>query len=78
MTDEQKGEALRMKSLMDGIDLIKSGYAGVDRNGTIKDRRTNQGLIAIRENPSLATPEPKPVEGEFKESSREWFAARNA
>ena len=76
MTDQEK-EA-KVKSLMEGIDLIKSGYAGVDRNGTIKDRRTTQGLIACRENSLLATPKPKKVEGEYKEGSSDFFKARNA
>lgn len=77
MTEDEKQKALKMKMLLDGIELIKSGYAGVDKNGTIKDRRTTQGLIACRENPSLNTPHPKPVEGELIEGTKEWFEARN-
>lgn len=68
----------RTQRLMDTLALCRSGYAGVDANGQIKDRRTTQGLIAMRKNQSLHTPEPLPVEGEFKEGSAKWHLARNS
>lgn len=58
-TCEQVAE--RVKELRNGIDLIKSGYAGVLPNGNIVDRREYPKAIPCQENPLFGTPKPKEI-----------------
>jgi len=58
-TCEQVAE--RVKELRKGVDLIKSGYAGVLSNGNIVDRREHKNAIPCQENPMFGTPKPKDV-----------------
>lgn len=57
MSDLKKGEGL-----LQMIDLIKSGYAGVLPNGSIVDRRIHNDAIPIAKNSMFRTPEPRKVE----------------
>ena len=52
--------AARVKELRKGVDLIKSGYAGVLPNGNIVDRREHPTAVPCSENPLFGTPKPKP------------------
>jgi len=47
--------------LVETYDLIQSGYAGVDKNGTIVDRRKHKDATPIQENSMLSAPKPKKV-----------------
>lgn len=51
----------RVKILMAGIELTKSGYAGVMPNGNIVDRREFPEAVAIQENKLFGTPKPKDI-----------------
>jgi hypothetical protein len=46
---------------MKGLEVIKSGYAGVLPNGNIVDRREHPKAIAIPANPLFGTPKPQEV-----------------
>jgi len=56
-TEEQKQE--RIKSLMQIMEVIKSGYAGIMPNGNIVDRREFPKAVPIAKNSMFNTPEPK-------------------
>ena len=56
-TEEQKQE--RLKILMQTMEIIESGYAGVLPSGGIVDRREHPSAIPIQENPLFNTPKPK-------------------
>ena len=58
-TEEQKQE--RIKLLMEGIELSKSGYAGVLPNGNIVDRRKHPEAMPVGKNSMFGIPDPKPV-----------------
>jgi hypothetical protein len=49
----------RVELLMKGIEVIKSGYGGILRNGNIVDRRDHPEAIPLQENKMLGTPKPK-------------------
>lgn len=53
--------AARVKELRKGVDLIKSGYAGVLPNGNIVDRREHPNAVPCQENALFGTPKPKPL-----------------
>ena len=52
------------KDLVDAIELNASGYAGVNRNGTLVDRRLFPDAIPVQENPLFGVPKPKPLNPE--------------
>ncbi len=58
-TKEEKDK--RIKALLETMEVIKSGYAGVLSNGNIVDRREYPKAIPIPENPLFNTPTPKPI-----------------
>jgi hypothetical protein len=61
MTEESK-QKLRdagRQDLIDTYELIQSGYAGVNQQGTIVDRRAFPDAVAIQENSMFNTPKPK-------------------
>ena len=61
MTEESK-QKLRdagREDLIKTYELSKSGYAGVNQNGTIVDRREFPDAIPVRENKLFGVPEPK-------------------
>lgn len=51
----------RVKVLMEGIELSKSGYAGILSTGQIVDRREHPEAIAMQENSMLGIPKPKDI-----------------
>lgn len=51
----------REKSLMKSLDLTKSGYAGIDRNGNKVDRREHPDATPMKENRAMEIPKPKQV-----------------
>lgn len=53
------------KDIKDTTSLIESGYAGVNGQGNIIDRREEDG-VPIQENSLFGTPKPKPVKGVLK------------
>lgn len=58
-TEDQKQE--RLKRLMDGVNLTKSGYAGILPSGTIVDRREHPDAIPIQKNSMFGNPVPKKI-----------------
>lgn len=58
-TEEQKQE--RIKLLLETMDIIKSGYAGILPNGNIVDRRQHPEAIPCQENSLFNTPKPKDI-----------------
>jgi|ADGO01.1.fsa_nt_gi hypothetical protein len=63
MTEETK-QKLRNAGREDLIEthyLLESGYAGIDKEGRIVDRRLFPDTVPIQENPMFNTPKPKPV-----------------
>jgi len=56
LTEEEKE---RLKVLMETMDVIKSGYAGILPNGNIVDRREHPEAVPCPENPLFLTPKPK-------------------
>jgi hypothetical protein len=61
MTDETK-QKLRdagRQDLIDTYDLLQSGYAGINQQGTIVDRREFPSAVPIQHNPMFNTPPPK-------------------
>ena len=51
----------RMIGLFKVQDLIDSGYAGINRKGTIVDRREDKDAVPIQKNSLFGTPPPKEV-----------------
>ena len=62
MKQEQK-ENLdpKMQALLDSLELTKTGYAGIDKNGMKVDRRIYPDAIPLQKNTLLNIPEPKKV-----------------
>lgn len=58
-TPEDK--AARLKLLLEGIELSKSGYAGILPNGNIVDRRQHPGATPIAKNSMFGIPKPKKI-----------------
>jgi hypothetical protein len=58
MTEEEKKRLAHLESI---VELTKSGYAGIDKNGTIVDRRIVKDAIPIQENRLFGTPKPKKI-----------------
>jgi hypothetical protein len=56
-TNEEK--QARLKLLQESIELTKSGYAGIDKNGNKVDRRLFPDAVPLQYNPSLNIPHPK-------------------
>lgn len=63
MTEEtkQKLRAAGRQDLIDVHELNQSGYAGVNRQGMIVDRRTNPDAVPVQKNDLFGIPEPKKV-----------------
>lgn len=55
----------RAKLLMAGVELSRSGYAGVLPNGNIVDRRNFPDAIPMQKNSQLGVPEPKKISPGF-------------
>ncbi len=51
----------RVAELMKGLEVIKSGYAGILQNGNIVDRREHPEATPIQENSMFGTPKPKKI-----------------
>lgn len=60
MTNENRQKLIEQgrQDLVDAYDLLNSGYAGIDRNGGIVDRRINHEAVPIKENKMFNTPPP--------------------
>ena len=61
MTEESK-QKLRdagRQDLIDTYELMQSGYAGINQQGTIVDRRQFPNAVPIQENSMFNTPKPK-------------------
>lgn len=52
----------RVNILRAGIELTKSGFAGIMPNGNIVDRREFPNAVPIQKNTMFGTPEPKKLE----------------
>jgi len=63
MTQEQRNKLIAegREDLVRTYDILKSGYAGVNQNGTIVDRRYTAYAIPIPANELFDTPPPKKV-----------------
>ena len=59
--DYENEEKVRLEMMMETLDVIKSGYAGVISNGNIVDRRKHLNAMPIPENPLFCTPKPKEI-----------------
>jgi hypothetical protein len=57
---------MKFKKLMKIVELNKTGYAGLNSNGNIVDRRKFPNAIPIQENKSLNIPKPKNIKDETK------------
>lgn len=44
--------------------VLRSGYAGINKDGTILDRREHDNLVPIPKNSNIDRPEPKEVNGD--------------
>ncbi len=51
----------RVDTLMQTLEVIKSGYGGITSKGTIVDRREDPTAIPFQENSLLGTPKPKKI-----------------
>lgn len=49
------------KDLVETYEINQSGYAGIDRNGSIVDRRKFPNAVPIQENKLFNIPKPKPL-----------------
>ena len=54
-------EIERMISLYETKDLIESGYGGINKNGTIVDRRKVKDAVPFQKNSLFNTPKPKDI-----------------
>lgn len=63
MTEEtkQKLRDVGREDLIETHELLMSGYAGVNQQGTIVDRRKFPNAVPIQENSMFNTPAPKPL-----------------
>jgi hypothetical protein len=63
MTEESRAKliAAGRQDLVDSYELLQSGYAGINQNGTIVDRRLFPEAIEIPFNPIFDTPPPKKI-----------------
>lgn len=61
MTEETKRKLIDSgrQDLVDTYVILMSGYAGVNQQGTIVDRRVHPDAVPIQENPLFNTPPPK-------------------
>lgn len=51
----------RMISLYETMDVIKSGYGGINKQGTIVDRREVKDAVPFQKNSLFNTPKPKEI-----------------
>lgn len=71
--DQETKQKLRQAGREDLIlthYVLMSGYAGINKQGTILDRRDHEGLIPIPKS-SNGTPEPKSLE----DTDEDWFCS---
>lgn len=61
MKKETEEQQKRLKQLTDSIELTKSGYAGIDKDGKKVDRRLFPDAVPLEYNPDLNIPHPKDV-----------------
>lgn len=54
-------EQERIKKLMASLELTKTGYAGIDKNGNKVDRREHPEAVPLMKSTPLGIPEPKKV-----------------
>lgn len=66
MTEEMKQKLIDAgrKDLVDVYEINQSGYAGIDRNGSIVDRRLYPKAVPVQKNEMLNIPEPKKLGNE--------------
>lgn len=48
------------------VELMGNGYAGLDRMGSVVDRRENKSSVPIKENSMMGIPKPKEVKSNFE------------
>ncbi len=61
---KQKLREAGREDLIEVHEINQSGYAGIDANGTIVDRRKHPDAIPIPANKMLGIPEPKDLHDE--------------
>lgn len=63
MTEETKKQLIAegRQDLVDTYELLQSGYAGVNQQGTIVDRRVEKNAVPIQKNSMFNAPDPLPV-----------------
>ncbi len=63
MTEESRNKLIAQgrQDLVDTYDLLQTGYAGINRSGTIVDRRLFPEAIEIKHNSMFDTPPPKKI-----------------
>lgn len=54
------------KALEEKVELMGSGYAGLDRQGNIVDRRENKTAVPVQKNKLMGIPKPKEVKSKFE------------
>lgn len=59
LTETPEETEARVKLLMETMEIIESGYAGILPNGNIVDRRQHPEAVPCQENPLFNTPKPK-------------------
>lgn len=62
MTDKQLTEQQRIKNLMASLELTKTGYAGLDRNGNKVDRRQFPKSVPFAKSTPLNIPHPRCIQ----------------
>lgn len=63
MTEENRNKLITLgrQDLVDTYDLLQTGYAGVNQQGNIVDRRIFPEAIEIKHNSMFDTPPPKKI-----------------
>ena len=66
MTEEMKQKLIDAgrKDLVEIYEINQSGYAGINPNGNIVDRRKFPNAIPVQKNEMLNIPEPKIIKSE--------------
>ncbi len=63
----------RLKNLRKITELNESGFAGIDRNGNIVDRRIHPEAIPVQENPLFNVAKPRKVIQDLKDDEADYF-----
>ncbi len=66
MTEEMKKKLIEAgrKDLVEVHEINQSGFAGINRNGNIVDRRKFPKAVPVQKNEMLNIPEPKKLDDE--------------